>query len=125
MQNITYRLQALEIARQHLAQRALEYPESFARVGSQVRATLQRMFEGWASLKPHDESEQQRGSLQHLTHDLEGQFDALETRQGSSDQVLIDLYTLLGSTRGLVEAMADAQSSIDEINWQQWATARF
>ena len=58
-------------------------------------------------------------------HDLEGQFDALETRQGSGDQVLTDLYTLLGSTRGLIEAMADAQSSINQINWQQWATARF
>ena len=125
MQNITYRLQALEIAHQHLAQRALEYPESFAHVGSQVRATLQRVFEGWASLEPHDEFEQQRGSLQHLAHDLEEQFDALETRQDSSDQVLTDLYTLLGSTRGLIEAMADAQSSINQINWQEWATARF
>jgi uncharacterized protein YukE len=125
MQSITYRLQALEIAHQRLAQRALEYPESFAQVDSRVRTTLQRMFEGWARLEPHDEFEQQRGSLQNLAHDLKEQFDAVENRQDSSDQMLTDLYTLLGSVRGLLEAMTDAQSSIDEINWQQWATARF
>jgi hypothetical protein len=125
MQNITYRLQALEIAHQLLVQRALEYPESFALVGSQVRTTLQRVFEGWASLEPHDEFEQQRGSLQNLAHDLREQFDALENRQDSSDQVLTDLYTLLGSVRGLIEAMADAQGAINQINWQQWATPRF
>ena len=86
------------------------------------------MFERWASLEPHDEFEPQHGSLQHLSRDLEQQFDALETSQGrelSSDQVLTDLYTMLGSVRGLVEAMADAQKSINQINWQQWATARF
>ncbi len=125
MQNITYRLQALEIAHQLLVQRALEYPESFAQVESRVRTILRRVFEGWASLEPHDEFEQQRGSLQTLAHDLREQFDALENRLDSSDQVLTDLYTLLGSVRGLIEAMADAQGAINQINWQQWATPRF
>jgi uncharacterized membrane protein YccC len=125
MQNITYRLQALEIAHQLLVQRALEYPESFAQVESRVRTILRRVFEGWASLEPHDEFEQQRGALQTLVHDLREQFDALENRLDSSDQVLTDLYTLLGSVRGLIEAMADAQGAINQINWQQWATPRF
>jgi hypothetical protein len=39
--------------------------------------------------------------------------------------VLTDLYTLLGSVRGLIDAMANAQAAINQINWQQWAAVRF
>ena len=125
MQNITYRLQALEIAHQHLVQQGFEYPESFAQVDNQVRTALQHVFEGWASLEPRDEFEQQRTSIQNLAQDLRKQLDVLEDRQDSSDQVLTDLYTLLGSVRGLIEAMETAQDVISQIDWRQWATPRF
>ena len=32
---------------------------------------------------------------------------------------------LLGSVKGLIAAMGNAQDIINQINWAQWATARF
>jgi len=54
-------------------------------------------------------------------------IDALATGQDRgpiSDRVLADLYTMLGSVKGLIEAMANAQSIINQINWRAWATPR-
>ena len=42
-----------------------------------------------------------------------------------SDQMLTDLYTMLGSVRGLSEAMGNAQSVMNQINWPQWTATRF
>ena len=86
------------------------------------------MFERWAAFEPDDAFEQQRGSLQDLSHDLQQQLDALESSgdgDSISDSLLTDLYTMLGSVKGLIEAMANAQSIINQINWAQWATPRF
>ncbi len=41
------------------------------------------------------------------------------------DSFLADLYAMIGTVRGLVEAMANTQVVINQINWQQWATPRF
>ncbi len=128
VQSIVYRLQSLEIAHNRIARHFSKIPETFVPLRSQMRVLLQRLFERWASFDSGDEFEQLRGSLQHLSRDLEQQFDALETgrdREPISDQVRTDLYTLLGTVRGLVEAMANAPDTINQINWRQWATTRF
>ena len=70
----------------------------------------------------------QSGSLQQLSQDIQQQLDDLTTerdRDRVSDQVLTDLYTMLGSVRGLNEAVGKAQSVIHQINWPQWTTTRF
>ena len=84
-----------------------------------------RVFERWARLEPGDEFAHKRDSLQHLSRELEQQLHALVTnrdRAPISDKVLTDFYTMLGSVRGLIEAMANAQAAINQINWQQWTT---
>ncbi len=35
------------------------------------------------------------------------------------------LYALLGAVRGLRQAMAATQKAVGQINWNQWAAARF
>jgi uncharacterized membrane protein YccC len=128
VQSIVYRLQSLEIAHNRIARHFSKIPETFVPLRSQIRELLQRLFERWASFELDGQFEQQRGSLQHLSRNLQQQFDALETgrdRDPISDQALTDLYTLLGTVRGLVEAMANAQDTINQINWRQWATTRF
>jgi hypothetical protein len=32
---------------------------------------------------------------------------------------------MLGSLRGLIQSMADAQEALRAVHWQQWAEARF
>jgi hypothetical protein len=128
VQHITYRLESLERAHERLARHSLEFPESFVPLRGQVRELLERVFEHWARLEGGDEFEQQRGSLEHLSRDLRQQFDALQTSRGRdrlSDRVLTDLYAMLGTVRGLIAAMTRTQMVINQINWQQWATARF
>ena len=36
-----------------------------------------------------------------------------------------NLYALLGSLKGLLNAIEDLQDSMHEINWEQWSAARF
>jgi hypothetical protein len=128
LQSIAYRLESLELAHDRIARHSSELPEPFVRAGTQVRHTMQGIFERWARLEPGDVFEQQRVSLEHLSRELDQQFDDLESgrdRDLTSDQDLTSLYTMLGSVRGLIDAMANAQIVINQINWQQWATVRF
>ena len=128
IQTIIYRLESLQIAHDRLVPQASVLPEELIPLREEVRETAQRVFEHWANLGPGDAFEQHRDTLQQLSRDLQQQLDALETAengQSVSDRLLADVYTMLGAVRGLVEAMANAQGVINQINWQQWATARF
>ncbi len=128
IQGISYRLQSLEIAHKRLSRHCPQLPESFITLGSQLRGLLQPVFRSWAAFKPGDELARKRSELQHLSHDLKRQFDVLELdRDGTpiGDEMVTELYTMMGTIRGLLDAMASAQVAINQINWQQFATARF
>jgi len=128
VQSMVYRLASLELARDRVGREAVDLTESFVSSGAQMNEILQRVFEAWANFESGDEFEQNRSSLQHLTRDLERQLDALETgrdQDPTDDQPLADVYTMLVSVRGLITAMDNTQGAIKQINWQQWATARF
>ena len=128
VQSIAYRLQSMEIAHDRIARQSSEFPESLVPLRGRVRQSVQLVFERWAAFEPDDAFEQQRGSLQDLSHDLQQQLDALETdrdRDPISDSVLTDLYTMLGSVKGLIESMTNTQDIINQINWHTWATPRF
>ena len=128
VQSIAYRLQSIEIAHDRIARQSSEFPESLVPLRGRAWESVQLVFERWAAFEPDDAFEQQRGSLQDLSHDLQQQLDALESSgdgDSISDSLLTDLYTMLGSVKGLIEAMANAQSIINQINWAQWATPRF
>jgi len=40
-------------------------------------------------------------------------------------QALRNLYAVLGSTQSLLDAMNELGDSMQQINWDQWAVARF
>jgi uncharacterized membrane protein YccC len=128
LQSVAYRLESLEITQRRIASQSTQVPKSFARLGRQVCETQQRVFERWAGLDPDDEFEKQRVLLQQLSQKIQQQLDDLTSdrdRDQVSDQVLTDLCTMLGSLRGLNEAVRNAQRAMNQINWPQWATARF
>ena len=128
LQRIAYRLQALELAHDRIARHAPEVTESLASLGSRVRETLENIFACWARFEAGDAFEQRRGSLQHASRDFHQEMEAFtagQDRESIGDQTLGDIYTLLGSLRGLIDAMANAQAVINQINWPQWTAARF
>jgi hypothetical protein len=128
LQSIAYRLESLELAGERISSQSSEFPEEVVHVGKQARETIQLIFERWASLEADDVFEQQRGSLEQQSRELEEQLAVLDTDQNRdpvSDRLRAALYTMLGSWRGLIDAMANAQTVINRINWHQWATARF
>lgn len=128
LQSIINRLQALEVSHRQFSTHAMQPPESFALVANQLRESLQHIFERWAKLDSCDAMEHQQAEMRQLAGDLERQFEVLGTNRGQQDlqdQLLEDLYATMGSVRGLIEAMANTQIMLNQINWQQWATPRF
>ncbi|MFH1951882.1 MAG: hypothetical protein ABIL06_09725 [Pseudomonadota bacterium] len=63
-----------------------------------------------------------------MTRDLEARLDAYGKGEASNltdEQGPQPLYALLGSVRGLLQAMVETQKAVGQINWDQWAAARF
>ena len=125
LQNISYRLQSLEIAQHRLTRHSGRLPDSYEPLSSQIQKFLRGVFESWE----HFESS---GELSHrqneLADELEEQFDKLilDSEQIlSNEQIQTDLYTTIGSLRSLIEAMENTQAIINQINWRQWAIVRF
>ena len=128
LQCIADRLQALEIVQQRFADRASSLPESFTSLVIRVRDNVESVFKGWAKLDSRDAKKHQHAELRKIARDLAQRFEELvESRSASEvdDRLLVDLYALIGTVRGLVDAMVDTQDVISQINWHQWATPRF
>lgn len=128
MQSIAYRLESLELAHNRIARHESALPQSLIPLGRQVNETLQRVFDRWARFESGDAFDHQRDQLQHLSGGLRQQLNTLKTGQDQgpiSDQLLADLYTMIGCVRGSIAAMANAQRVMNQINCQHWATTRF
>jgi len=132
LQNISYRLQSLEISQYRLTQHASVLPESFKLVGVQIEKYLQCEFERWKRFESSDELELQHNELSRLSDELEQQLDQMVddtvvdgVQNTFHDQIWIDIYTTIGSLRSLIEAMKNTQSIFNQINWHQWETVRF
>jgi hypothetical protein len=128
MQSISYRLQSLEIVFDQVDSRSPELHESLAPTLGRLRDLIQDVFRRWAKPQSALRSEDHSKSLQQVSRELQIQLDALRTNtdeQQLSEQALADRYTVLGSVRGLIDAMTGTQEAIKRINWQQLAAARF
>jgi len=128
LQSITFRLQALEIAYDRAALHSPDLMVSFSPLGKQLRERLQRVFGSWARCQKGDALGDERATLQEISRDLEKKLDTLDYNKDkvrTEDRMLSNFYALLGSVRSLIEAMADTQRAIRQINWDQWAEERF
>jgi uncharacterized membrane protein YccC len=125
MHSITLRLDALGIAHSHAA--GLPGSEPFTRVEERLRDRVQGLFERWSRLEPA-EAIDEGASLRDLVRDLEADLEASAARPDAmplDDATLVRLYAMLGCARGLVHVVADSQDAVNEIDWDQWAEARF
>lgn len=128
LQNIAYRLESLESARQVISQNYRKRVGPLVPVIEETAERAQFVFQQWADFDSGDAFKQQQSSFEQMSRDLQNQLEILEQdedRESISDDVLADIYALLGCLRGLIEAMAATQDAINQINWQQWATPRF
>ena len=121
LQGITLRLQALELAQDRVARHAGTWGEQLVALGAQLRERVQGVFETWSRLEPVDEA-YEGTAVRELARGLETQLDRASHLD---DDVLADLYTVLGCARGLVEAVAETQAAMRPIDWDRLAEARF
>jgi len=128
LQSISFRLQALEIAHDRVVTHCPDLMTSLSPLGKPLREQLQRVFARWARFERADALGDERAILQQISRDLEKRLDTLDHDKDevrAEDRMIKNFYALLGSVRSLIEAMADMQSVISQINWDQWAKARF
>lgn len=129
VQSITDRFLSLEQNYRTIARCTTELPDSLARTSDEAWALLGAVFRNWERVVQGDDTEQTRGSFAGVRDELEQELAAMETGGGDgatmSDETRRDVYTFVGSMRGLVSSMGNTQRAIDHINWRQWATPRF
>jgi hypothetical protein len=126
MQSIMIRFQALELAYSRVARSSTAWNEPLALLGQQLKDRVQRLFEKWSRFERTD-ALAERDALNDLAHGLEAQLDVIYRThaQQLDNQSLADLFALLGCARGLIHAAAVTQDAVNQINWDQWAEARF
>ena len=82
----------------------------------------------WARLEQADTLINEWSTQPSLSQELEQQLDSLQQDREAGEldeQALRNIYTMLGSTRSLLESMQELGDSMKQINWKQWEVARF
>jgi len=92
------------------------------------RLQVQGIFEKWARLERADTLIEEWITRTDLSHELEQQLAELEQGKRPDDidnHALQNLYAVMGSIQSLLDAMKELGDSMKQINWNQWAVARF
>ena len=128
MQGIVYRLEAMERAHDKIAITSNESICSLRKLSGQAREATAQVFDQWARLPRYENPETQWESLDRLGENVQQQIADVQIarRQGAVDEsLLVDMYSFLGSIRGLLNAIGSTQTAINQINWNQLAANRF
>ena len=126
--SVRSRLQALEASYNRAASESPELLQEILPLHADMRERVREAFTKWSRLQPADFPVATRGDQQEITHDLERHLDELQRTKGPAQAGgtgVQNLYALVGSTRGLLEAMQELQERMLQINWKQWSAARF
>ncbi len=97
-------------------------------LGTALPRELQNLFEHWAKeTRVSIASEQQRIKVHKLDHELEQLLKAYATNTEAQpdERMLVNLTALLGSVRGLLDAMEEIDQAVYAINWNRFVVARF
>lgn len=127
LQDMVYRLEALETAYDRVADHYPGKLETLSPLTKEMRERIQRVFKSWARFKKTDALEDERDAIRKMALDLERKLDAHEKDETDlkDEKGPEVLYVFLGSVRGLLQAMGETQKAAGQINWGQWAAARF
>jgi uncharacterized membrane protein YccC len=91
------------------------------------RRRVHDVFNKWARLEPADTLIEEWRRQPELSQDMQQHLETLQHNQEAATEARTtqNLYTLLGSLKGLLESMEKLQDSMNGINWAQWSAARF
>ena len=128
LQSIRFRLQSLETTYDKAESESPELMQALAPLNKKWRLQVQGIFKKWARLERADTLIEEWITRTDLSHELEQQLAELE--QGKrpddiDDRALQNLYAVMGSIQSLLDAMKELGDSMKQINWNQWAVARF
>ncbi|HHH45194.1 MAG TPA: hypothetical protein ENK49_13745 [Gammaproteobacteria bacterium] len=128
LQSVRYRLQNLETIHNRVAEESPGLLQSLTPVNDQWRQRVQQVFRNWARLETADALPGSWADETVLSRQVEQHLAATGTggnANGIEARDLQNLYALAGSTQSLLDAMQELAASMKQINWEQWAVARF
>jgi hypothetical protein len=128
LQSIRFRLQGLETSYDTAERESPELMQTLAPLNKKWRLQVQGIFERWARLERADTLLEEWITRTDLSHELEQQLAELERGKRPDDidnHALQNLYAVMGSIQSLLDAMKELGDSMKQINWNQWAVARF
>lgn len=129
LQTVSSRLQALEKVRDLALE---QFPDIQLRSSSQIaelRERIQSVLGQWSTYKSAGALDKEWGALEAVSREVVkvpqicDPKSALEAK--TAEQEIAAYYVVLGATRGLVEAMAETDHSVEELNWNQWTEPHF
>ena len=121
MDSITTRLRSVDKAYQRLINDGTATPDTFHPLMLRARDTLKRMFDGLSDNDGGGGIAPQRSEIRQLSDDFRQCFDDLESAGDDtsiSDDVMIDLYSMLGCVRGLVDAIYKTEELRGKLDWR-------
>jgi len=92
------------------------------------RHSLVSLFQDWSNFSPPDKYDDLAKRLQLGLAKIEARIeDSFKSLEGESldDESYLDAYRLLGSYRGLTEAVLAYAKVSNGIDWSRWREARF
>jgi hypothetical protein len=128
LQSVRLRLQTLEASYTTAENESPELMRSLGALNEKWRERIRKVLEKWARLEHADTLINEWRTQPSLSQELEQQLDSLQQDRGAdefNEQALRNIYAVLGSTTSLLEAMKELGDSMKQINWNQWAVARF
>jgi hypothetical protein len=123
LQSVRLRLQTLEASFTTAESESPELMQSLEALNEKWRGRIRNVLEKWARLEHTDNIVMKWSTRATLLEEMEQQLNRVT--EDFDGQALRNLYAVLGSTQSLLEAMKELGDSMQQINWNQWAVARF
>ncbi|MGB5180524.1 MAG: FUSC family protein [Gammaproteobacteria bacterium] len=130
--SVRLRLQSVEATYSVAESESPELLQALVLFNEKWRQHIRGLLDKWARLEqtdtPVNEWSTESTFSQELEQELEQKLGKLQqdNKPGDTDsQDLRNIYAIIGSTRSLLDAMKELGDSMKQINWHQWAVARF
>jgi hypothetical protein len=123
LQSVRLRLLTLETSFTTAESESPELMHSLEAFNEKWRGRIRNVLEKWARLEHTDSLVKEWSTRATLLEEMEQRLD--QVNDDFDGQALRNLYAVLGSTQSLLEAMNELGDSMQQINWDQWAVARF
>jgi uncharacterized protein YoxC len=123
LQSVRLRLQTLETSFTTAESESPELMHSLEAFNEKWRERIRNVLEKWARLEHTGSLVKEWSTRATLLEEMEQRLNKVP--DDFDGQALRNLYAVLGSTQSLLDAMKELGDSMQQINWDQWAVARF